>query len=50
MLLRGKARSGFKGWLEAAADRDELVRVVPGHGDVLHSDIAAVFRELACSL
>ena len=50
ILLRGKARSGFKNWLHRAADENKLVRVVPGHGDILRADIASVFRELAASL
>jgi hypothetical protein len=44
-----KDRSAFRAHLERLAT-DDVVRLVPGHGDVVDQDAAAALRRIAASL
>ena len=50
VLLWGATGRGYKAWLAAAADRGDIVRLVPGHGDLIEGDVATVLRDLAANL
>jgi hypothetical protein len=49
-LLRGETGRGYKRWLEEAADLGEIVRLVPGHGDVVGEGACDILRQLAAGL
>lgn len=49
-LLAGDGRAAYKAWLERTAGRGDLVRVVPGHGDVIDKRAAEVLRQVAGTL
>ncbi|RME24941.1 MAG: hypothetical protein D6798_10055 [Deltaproteobacteria bacterium] len=50
MMTITRSRSALRQYLARYADRDDVVRIVPGHGDVIADDAPAVLRRLADSL
>ena len=40
----------YREWLETQAARQDIVRIVPGHGEVVHEDACEVLRAVANSL
>jgi hypothetical protein len=50
MMTLGGAKKPFKSWLNELADEPDLVRLVPGHGDVVSEDAAGVARAIAARL
>jgi len=50
VLLRGETGRGYKRWLEAAAERRDVVRLVPGHGEVIAEGACDTLRQLAARL
>ena len=50
MMTVTRSKKQFKGWLEQLADGDHVVRLIPGHGDVVADDALTVTREIAASL
>ena len=50
VLLGGGGKVAYRDWLQRTAATPGLVRAVPGHGDLITGDVAAVFREVAASL
>ncbi len=49
-LLRGAAKPAYRAWLERTAARSDLVRAIPGHGEVITGDVAGALRSVAASL
>ena len=49
-LLRGATGRGYRTWLTAAAERGDIVRLVPGHGDLVDENVTGVLRDLAAGL
>ena len=47
-LLRDK--EAFRGWLREQAARNDLVRIIPGHGEIVDRDVAARLSEAAVRL
>lgn len=50
MFIKGETRKAYKAWLERAAARSDLVRVVPGHGAILVDHPAAALAKVAATL
>ncbi|MEE2752295.1 MAG: hypothetical protein VX519_12755 [Myxococcota bacterium] len=43
-------RKLYRTWLETQANSQEIVRIVPGHGDVVHKNAQEVLRSIAATL
>lgn len=43
-------RAGYKNWLLQTAERQDLVRLVPGHGRVMTSDASGILQQVAATL
>lgn len=50
MMALTRSTGSFRRWLERQGARSDVVRLVPGHGEVVRADAAAVLRALARSL
>ncbi len=50
MMMLGGGGKQYRAWLERAAQTEGLVRLVPGHGDVVTDDVAGVLRGVAATL
>lgn len=49
-LLAGGGKSAFRAWMERTADIPGLVRVIPGHGDIIAPDAAGALKAVAATL
>jgi hypothetical protein len=50
MMRLTRSRAPYRAFLRRWAATGEVVRLVPGHGDVVHEDASAVLEQLAASL
>lgn len=50
MMLFTRSKPGYKAFLERYAEGGEVVRLIPGHGQVVDQDATGVLREIAASL
>ncbi len=50
MMAITRSKAPLRDFLARYADRDDVVRLIPGHGDVIADDAPAVLRRLADSL
>lgn len=49
-LMAGDGKATYRAWLEKTAALSRLVRVIPGHGEVIEGDVAATLRAVAATL
>ena len=50
LLMVTGTKATYRKWLETQANNPEIVRLVPGHGEIVHHDACKVLKTVAASL
>ncbi len=50
LLTISGTKEAYRRWLETQADSQDIVRIVPGHGEIVHENAAEALRSVASSI